>query len=441
MWLGAGIAILMGWLFGYAFVRRQNKDTPPVSHDLYQASVAQCALLRNENGAKEQEIRTLLSQLAAKSQEIRHLQENLGAQKVEVQRLQQHFQQEFERVANRLLEEKSAHITDRNAQQMQAILLPLRERIQEFEANIDRKFLEEAREKSSLRKEIEQLGVWNSHLSQEAQQLTAALKGQSKIQGDWGELQLEVLLEKAGLSKGVHFVTQNTLRTDVGTSRRPDVVLYLPGDRHLVLDAKVSLTAYEQYYREEDTGRRAQFLKAHVASLRSHVEDLSAKNYANLPDLNTPDYVLLFVPLEAALQEATLSDSRLFSDALERNIIIVSNSTLLSTMRTVAHLWKQDRQHRSVQEIARQSGLLYDKLVAFVEDLKGVGARLGQAQDAYGAAMNKLTHAARPGDTLIGKAEKIKSLGARTSRNLPADLLAGAEDGDQPADLPRGDGL
>jgi DNA recombination protein RmuC len=241
-------------------------------------------------------------------------------------------------------------------------------------------------------------------------------------------MQLEILLEKSGLQKGTHFLTQATFRDESGAAKRPDFVIQLPDNKQLIVDSKVSLTAFERYFNATDPAEREQSLKAHVASLRNHIDNLSRTNYQSLYQINTPDYLLLFVPLEGALTAAAQADPRLFTDALERNIVIVSTSSLLATLRTVAYLWKQEKQAKSVLEIARQSGLLYDKFVAFVDDLRAVGARLDNARSAYDDAMHKLTNAARPGDTLIGKAEKIKELGARATKSLPPEML----DNDQP---------
>lgn len=394
-----------------------------VPQALHAAIVAQNEQLRADLAAKEQELRDALAQLAAREQQIFHLENTLRNQKGEVEQLQVRFKTEFENIANRLLEEKSQRFTAQNAQQLQQILSPLKEKIKEFGENVDRKFLEETREKSSLKKELEQLHTLNQQLSHDAHNLASALKGQSKVQGDWGELQLETLLEKSGLQKGIHFLTQATFRDDDGAAKRPDFIIQLPENKHLIVDAKVSLTAFERYFNASDPAEREQHLKAHISSLRSHVDNLSRTNYQMLYQINTPDYLLLFVPLEGALNIASQADPKLFTDALERNIVLVTTSSLLATMRTVAHLWKQEKQTRSVLEIARQSGLLYDKFVAFVEDLRTVGARLDNARSAWDDAMNKLTNAARPGDTLIGKAEKIRELGARTTKTLPQELM------------------
>ncbi len=417
-----------------AFLRRpaQMPVGPVVSKDLYQTIIAQNETLRAELATREQELRDCHAQIAARDQALQHLQERLQAQKNEAEQFGERFKNEFENLATRLLEEKSQRFTDQNAQNLSRTLAPLREKIQEFEQSIERKFLEETREKSSLKKEIEQLRELNQQLSRDAHNLSAALKGQSKVQGDWGEMQLEVLLENAGLQKGAHFQTQTTFRDDSGAAKRPDFIIQLPDNKHLVIDAKVSLTAFERYFNEDDPARQEQHLKAHLQSIRNHVQELSAKNYQLLYQINTPDYLMLFIPLESALTVAAQADPKLFTDALERNIVLVTTSSLLATMRTVAHLWKQEKQSRSVLEIARQSGLLYDKFVNFVEDLRNIGARLDSARSAYDEAMLKLVNGARPGDTLVGRAEKIRELGAKASKRLPLELVEEAgEDVDE----------
>lgn len=429
--LGALLLVLI-----FLVLRQQNTlpaGVPDRSHfvskELYDTILSQSETLRTSLASREQELRDAHAQLAAREQQIFHLENTLRTQKAEVEQLQIQFKTEFENIANRLLEEKSQRFTDQNARQLQTVLTPLREKIREFEENVDRKFLEETREKSSLKKEIEQLHQLNQQLSQDAHNLASALKGQSKVQGDWGEFQLETLLEKSGLQKGVHFLTQATFRDDDGAAKRPDFIIQLPENKHLVVDAKVSLTAFERYYNSNDPSERDQFLKAHISSIRSHVDNLSRTNYQMLYQINTPDYLLLFVPLEGALTIASQADPKLFTDALERNIVLVTTTSLLATMRTVAHMWKQEKQTRSVLEIARQSGLLYDKFVSFVEDLKVIGSRLDNARTAYDDAMNKLVNAARPGDTLIGKAEKIRELGARATKLLPQDMVEEAGEG------------
>lgn len=368
------------------------------------------------------------AKLAVAEEKQRQLQSQLDKQLADFKQLQQQSQAQFENLANRIFEEKSAKFTAQNQAQIGELLKPLRERIKDFEDNIEKKFLEDTKDKLTLRLAIEQLQNLNSQLSDDANRLALALKGDNKTQGDWGEYQLEMLLEKAGLEKGIHFRTQESFKDDNQKDKRPDFIINLPDDKHLVIDCKVSLVAYERFFNAEDEESQARFLKAHVESLRQHVKGLSEKQYQLLHQIQAPDYTLLFVPIEPAFALAQREDSRLFLDALDKNIVIVTSSTLLATMRTVSYIWKQEKQKQSVLEIARQSGLLYDKLVGFVEDLKAVGARLDAAGDAYQNAMQKLMESRKYGDTLLGRAERIKKLGAKASKSLPGDMLPAPEE-------------
>ena len=313
---------------------------------------------------------------------------------------------------------------------MQGLLQPLREKIKEFEENIDKKFLEDAKEKLSLKIAIDQLHSLNSQLSDDANRLVLALKGDNKTQGDWGEYQLEMLLQRAGLEKDIHYLVQPSFKDEDHKEKRPDFIIKLPEDKHLIIDCKVSLVAYERYYNAENENERPQLLRAHVESLRQHVRLLSDKQYQLLRQLQAPDYTLLYVPIEPAFALAQREDQRIFLDALEKNVVIVTSSTLLATMRTVSYIWKQEKQKQSVLEIARQSGLLYDKLVGFVEDLRIVGARLDAAGDAYHSVMQKLMESRKYGDTVLGRAEKIRELGAKASKRLPKEMLEEPPDGD-----------
>ncbi|MFT4760434.1 MAG: DNA recombination protein RmuC [Paraglaciecola sp.] len=394
-----------------------------VSKDAYLSVQEQADLFRDDLKEKEMELRTAESGLATAQESFRNLEIKLGTQQEDFNQLRQQSQVEFENIANRLLEEKSEKFVAQNQRQMQDVLAPLREKVKDFGENIDKKFLEEAKDLVSLKKEIEQLRDLNIQLSGDAQNLVSALKGDNKTQGDWGEFRLEMLLEKAGLINGIHYSTQSSYRDRDGNQKRPDFIINLPEDKHLVIDSKVSLVAYERFFNAENEEKRKLYLKQHCDSLRAHIKDLSSKNYQHLYQINSPDYLILFVPIEPAFSLAVQEDSRLFLDALDRNIVIVTTSTLLATMRTVSFIWKQEKQKRSVLEIARQSGFLYDKFVNFVEDLKAIGVRLDGAQNAYHDAMNKLTDARRPGDTLIGKAQKIKELGAKTSKSLPKEMI------------------
>ncbi len=423
---------LLGWLFSSirqkdGLMPRAEVEQAYVPKVLYQQLQEQADLYLGDLHEKEEELRILSSRLSGQEQIIRNLEDKLESQKEELEKLQERSRMEFENLANRLLEEKSRKFTLQNQEQLENILAPLREKIKSFEEGVEKRFLEETKDRISLKKEIEHLRELNQQLSADANNLASALKGDNKAQGDWGEIQLELLLEKAGLAKGIHYEAQPSF-SDNGQHKRPDFVINLPEGKHLVVDSKVSLSAYERFFQAGNEKERRQHLRAHIDSIRNHVKGLSGKNYQHLYQINSPDYLLLFIPIEPAFALAVQQDERLFLDALDQNIVIVSTSTLLATMRTVSYIWKQEKQKRSVLEIARQSGMLYDKFVNFVEDLKGIGQRLEQAQGAYHDAMNKLVDSKKYGDTLVGRAERIRELGARASKNLPEGMVETARE-------------
>jgi DNA recombination protein RmuC len=437
--IGLFVGALLAWIWARLrlqthAVLKTDLDQQFVRRELHEANERQLLALQQELRQRMEELRQLSGHLASREQMIINLDDKLHHQKQELEQLQTRFRTEFENVANRLLEEKSQKFTAQNQEQIAALLNPLREHIRDFEDVAEKRFIEETRDRISLKKEIEQLRELNSQLSADANNLATALKGDNKTQGDWGELQLEVLLQKAGLSRDVHYRTQASFVDENGRAKRPDFIIILPENKHLIIDSKVSLTAYARYFQANDDLGRQVAAKEHTDSLRRHIRDLSEKNYQQLYQINTPDYLMLFVPIEPAFALALQQDQKLFTDALERNIVLVTTSTLLATMRTVSFIWKQERQKNNVLEIARQSGLLYDKFCAFVDDLKTIGTRLDQTQLAYRDAMNKLLESSKFGDTLIGRAERIKELGAKTSKQLPKDLL------DQVEALPLDDG-
>jgi len=394
-----------------------------VSKEVYHTLQIQNDTFRADVNEKDQEIIQLHKIVSAKEQNLLHLEERLAQQKEELTGMQARFKSEFENLANKILEEKSQKFTTQNQVQMAHILSPLKEKIKDFETSIQQKYMDETKERVSLKKEIEQLKDLNIQLSEDAANLVSALKGDSKVQGDWGEMQLQTLLEKAGLQEGIHFLTQRSYLDEKGKRKRPDFIINMPDGKHLVIDSKVSLKAYEQYFNGSEKGQKTTFLNLHIESIRNHIKDLGSKNYTQLYQINTPDYLLMFIPIESAFAVAVQKNSNLFMEALERNIVLVTTSTLLATMRTVAFIWKQEKQKKNVIEIARQSGMLYDKFVNFVDDLKSIGARLNQTQTAYSDAMNKLVDSKKFGDTLIGRAEKIKHLGAKASKKLPSEFL------------------
>jgi len=398
-----------------------------VLKDILENHLQQLDLIKDNLLDKESEIREQGQQIASQKQAILYLEQNLAQERKQIESLQSKFEIQFENIANRLLEEKSNRFAKQNEKQIGDILAPLKEKITSFEASIEKKFIEETKDRVSLKNQIENLSLLNLQLSKDAGNLVNALKGDSKTQGDWGEFQLETLLTRAGLEKGIHFMAQNSFKDDDGNDKRPDFIINLPDGKHLIIDSKVSLTAFERHFNTEDESEKAKHLSNHILSVRRHIKDLAGKNYQNLYQINSPDYLLMFFPVESAFRTAVSENSNLYEEALERNIVLVTTSTLLATLRTVAYIWTQDKQKNNVIEIARQSGMLYDKFVNFVDDLKLIGSRLDSTQNVYHLAMNKLVDSKKFGDTLIGRAEKIKQLGAKTAKSLPQEMVDVAE--------------
>ena len=331
----------------------------------------------------------------------------------------------FENLANDILEKKTQKFTDQNEKNLGTLLNPLKEKIEKFEAKVEKSNQESLRWNASLKTQIEGLAELNKRINKEAENLTKALTGDSKTQGDWGEMQLEMLLEKAGLIKEIHFSTQGGFRDEDGQLKKPDFIINLPENRNLIIDAKVSLTAYERYATAEDEEVRQRHLKEHLKSVREKVKDLSAKNYQELHGIRTPDYVMMYIPVEPAYFTAVQADTNLYFEALEKNIVLVSSSTLLATMRTVSYIWTQEDQSRNVKQIAEQSGALYDKFVGFTEDLIRVGNAMDKAKNEYKGAMNKLSTGT---GNLVRRAENIKKLGAKAAKSLDEKLLERSED-------------
>jgi DNA recombination protein RmuC len=327
---------------------------------------------------------------------------------------------QFKTLANDILEEKSKRFTEQNQLNLGHLLEPLREKINDFQGKVEEVYIKEGKERVALAEQVRQLMDLNNVLSQDAKNLTRALTGSSKTQGNWGELVLERVLETSGLRKGEEYIVQESYSREDGSRGQPDVVLNLPENRHLVIDAKVSLTAYEHYVSHDDEHIRQKALKAHLDSVRAHIKGLSAKNYPNLYGLKSLDFVLLFMPIEPAFMLAVTHDRELFMDAWQKNVLLVSPSTLLFVVRTVAHLWRQEAQSRNAQQIAQRGADLYDKLVSFVTDLETVGSRLKQAQNAYDDAHKKLTSGK---GNAIRQAHLLRELGVKPTKVLPNTVL------------------
>lgn len=380
------------------------------------------------NDQKEAEIRRQVQTAASLQSANESLAEKLETQKEEIKSIREQLYNEFQVLSNKILEEKSRKFVEVNEEKVGAILNPLREKIQSFEKKVEDAYSVELREKASLREQLTQIAKINHQMSEEAKNLTKALKGDSKTQGNWGEIQLEMLLEKSGLTQDLHYKKQVTLRDEEGRVSRPDFVIYLPEGKNFIIDSKVSLTAYEKFFNADDEAQKAGFLKNHIDSLTSHINELSAKNYQNLYGVNPPDFVFLFVPVEPAFTLAVQNEPSLFDKALNKNVVLVVPSTLLATMRTVSFIWKQENQRKNVLEIAKESGALYDKFVGFIEDLDKIQKSIDDTGRHCAAAKNKLSESSKKGDTIVGRIERIKKLGANATKSLPANLLDATEE-------------
>jgi len=346
-------------------------------------------------------------------------------QKEEVEQLQQKFTKEFENLANKILEEKSLKFTERNEKNIKNILSPLNEKIQLFEKKVEESQKENISIHAALKEQLLNLQTQNLKITQEAENLTKALKGDSKMQGNWGELVLERVLEKSGLEKDREYLVQQSFTREDGSRVLPDVIINLPDGKKMVVDSKVSLTDYERYVNAENDDLQAKFLKDHINSLKRHVDQLSAKKYEDLYEMESPDFVLLFVPIEPAFSIAINNDNLLYNKAFEQNIVIVTPSTLLATLRTIDSMWNNEKQQRNAIEIARQAGALYDKFEGFTSDLLKVGKKIDEAKGEYKGAMNKLVEGR---GNIITSIEKLKKMGAKAKKSLPEPLLKRAQD-------------
>lgn len=384
-------------------------------------------LLRDKDSAVEQ-LRIQKEQLSLQNtryeQDLANMNQKHQEQQAEVNKLQEKFTKEFENLANKILDEKSSKFTEQNQQNIKTILSPLQEKLLLFEKKV-----QESQEKNisihaALKEQLGQLQDQNLRISKEAENLTKALKGDSKMQGNWGELVLERVLEKSGLEKDREYSVQQSFTTEDGKRVLPDVIINLPDGKKMVVDSKVSLTDYERYVNSEEEDREIH-LKAHINSLTKHVEQLASKKYEDLYEIESPDFVLMFVPIETAFAIAINNESTLYTKAFDRNIVIVTPSTLLATLRTIDSMWSNEKQQRNAIEIARQAGSLYDKFEGFVQDLTKVGKKMDDAKSEYRGAMNKLFEGR---GNIITTIEKLKKMGAKAKKSLPEPILKRAEE-------------
>jgi DNA recombination protein RmuC len=349
-----------------------------------------------------------------------HLTEKINEQRQAGEVMQEKLTIQFKNLANDLLEEKSKRFTDQNKVNLENILKPLGERIQAFEKQVVQTNKESLERNVALRTEVKKLNELNVQITKEAENLTKAIKGDTKTQGNWGEFILESILEKSGLIKDREYRVQASFVTEEGKRYQPDIIVQLPEGKHIIIDAKVSLTNYEQFFNTEQAFEQALALKKHIQSIRKHIKELSEKNYQSEYGIRGLDFVLMFIPIEPAFSLAIQHDLEIFNEAYEKNIVLVSPTTLMATLRTVSNIWRHEYQNQNALEIAQQGGALYDKFVSFIEDLKHLGRQMDLTQKAYLEAMKKLYEGK---GNLVKRAHNIKALGARTSKALDQNLV------------------
>ena len=418
------VGIVAGFAAGFvlAFLIQKSKQA---------LLAAQMASAQTEKDNAATELEKMRAELATKMVEqattvtkMEGLKEQLAEQKQAMADLQKRLTTEFENMANRILKERAAELSETSKKDLGAILNPLKDNIAEFKQQVREAYSLEMRDKAGLREQLKLLTEQNARISDEANNLTKALKGDVKQQGNWGEIVLERVLEMSGLHIGREFEREAVSKDDNDANKRPDVIVHLPDNKHVVIDSKVSLVAYDRLVNAPDNAAYETALKEQVASLKKHVNELAAKNYPNLPGLNAPDFVLMFVPIEAMFSVAVDADKNLFAYAWEKKIVIVSPTTLLATLRTIASIWQQENQTKNAFEIARLGGVLYDKMVGFIDDFQKIKRSLDAADKAYNDALGKMSTGK---GNMLNTATRIKELGAKAGKTIPQNLLQDAE--------------
>ena len=417
------VGIVAGFAAGFvlAFLIQKSKQA---------LLAAQMASAQTEKDNATTELEKMRAELATKMVEqattvtkMEGLKEQLAEQKQAMADLQKRLTTEFENMANRILKERAAELSETSKKDLGAILNPLKDNIAEFKQQVREAYSLEMRDKAGLREQLKLLTEQNARISDEANNLTKALKGDVKQQGNWGEIVLERVLEMSGLHIGREFEREAVSKDDSDAAKRPDVIVHLPDNKHVVIDSKVSLVAYDRLVNAPDNAAYETALKEQVASLKKHVNELAAKNYPNLPGLNAPDFVLMFVPIEAMFSVAVDADKNLFAYAWEKKIVIVSPTTLLATLRTIASIWQQENQTKNAFEIARLGGVLYDKMVGFIDDFQKIKRSLDAADKAYNDALGKMSTGK---GNMLNTATRIKELGAKAGKTIPQNLLQDA---------------
>lgn len=428
--IGLALGVLIGFL-----IKKGNQTGQLSAEDLVKMNdlatentklatrLENAGQLYKEQKEKEEKLVIQNTELVSRSAQLEtqniNIEEKLREQKDELEKLQAKFTLEFQNIADKLLKVNSKDFAEANQKRLDEILTPLKENIKAFEKKVEDKYDNELKERTSLIEQIKTLSDLNQQMRTDAQNLTKALKGDSKAQGNWGEFILEKILESSGLRKGEQYETQFSTENEEGGRIYPDVVIKLPEDKHIVIDSKVSIVAYSNFLEAETEEEQIVYVKAHIASVKAHINGLSDKNYSHAKGINSPDFVLMFLPSEPSFSFTLQSDQSIYNYAWDRKIVLVSPTTLLATLRTISSVWKQENQTKNAIEIAKQSGLLYDKFVLFLEDLEKINKGITNAKSAYDGAVNKLKTGS---GNLVGRVEKLKVLGAKTTKNLPASF-------------------
>ncbi len=418
------IGLLIGAFVSYLLVKNKSEKQTGKAEERNRIYEENNKQLNVELTSERAKVIDLNSSLASIQSDYNNLQNKLNEQKTEIEQLQKKFTTEFENLANKIFEEKTTKFSEQSKNNLQEILNPLKEKISEFQNKVEETNKESIDRFASLKQQLFNLKELNQQMSQDAQNLVKALKGDSKTQGDWGEIQLERILEKSGLRKGEEYTIQESYTTDEGR-KRPDVIINLPENKKIIIDSKVTLVNYERFVSAENEDEKNINLKAFIDSVKRHIKGLGEKRYQDIFEQGSLDFVLMFIPIEPAFSLAVQFGENIYVDAFDKGVVIVSPTTLLATLRTIANIWKQEYQNQNVIEIAKQSGALYDKFVGFVEDMISVGNRIDQTKTGYVDAMKKLSEGS---GNLIKRAEKIKSLGAKATKSLPQKLLDRAND-------------
>ena len=425
--IGIALGAVIGYLIGKVLKPGEEtlgKDEKSISIDRYNDLQNHLNTIQQEKNNAEIEVIRLNTELSKWTERHEQMELRLKEQKGELGQLQEKFKNDFKVLAQEILEKTGHTFKEQNKEQIGTILAPFKEKLENFEKKVEETYEKGKAETISLKSEVKMLSEQSAKLSKDAENLTNALKSDVKTQGNWGEVILERILEKSGLSKNQEYFIQNSITTEDGKRFQPDVIIKLPDDKNVIVDSKVSLIAYERFSSAENAEEQQAHLKEHISSIKAHVKGLSDKNYQSLYGIDGLDFVLLFIPIEGAFSAAVQYDNTLFQDAFDKNVVIVSTSTLLATLRTIASIWKQEKQTQNAIEIARQGGALYDKFVGLTDDLLNLGKQMDTAKKSYEGAMNKITSGS---GNLIKRAEDLRKLGLKTSKQIEQKLIDKAD--------------